>query len=246
MPERIPGMPSDADTGDGQGGGWGGATGTAAGTVTGILGGTFDPVHYAHLRLAEEALTALGCAAVRWIPAGQPPHRAAPQSTTEHRVAMVRMAIAGNPRFILDTAEVERPEPSYTVETLRRLRAETGDRAPLVLLIGADAFAALDTWYRWRELFDLAHIAVAQRPGYSFAAERLPSPLAACRRERFVPEPQVLGTRPAGCIVEFPTTPLAISATQIRTLLAAGQSPRYLLPDTVLDYIQDNGLYRSL
>ena len=212
---------------------------------TAVLGGTFDPVHYAHLRLAEEALLALGLAAVRWIPAGQPPHRATPKGAAAHRLAMVRAAIAGNPRFILDAAEVERQEPSYTVETLRRLRIETGAEHSIVLLVGADAFAALDTWYCWRELFELAHIAVAQRPGVSLDPGRLSPPLAACWRERFAPEARVLEARPAGHIVEFPTTPLAISATQIRALIAAGRSPRYLLPESVLDYIQDNGLYRA-
>jgi len=212
---------------------------------TAVLGGTFDPVHYAHLRLAEQALLTLGCATVRWIPAGQPPHRAAPRSAAAHRLAMVRAAIAGNPRFILDTAEVERQEPSYTVETLRRLRMETGAEHSIVLIVGADAFAALDTWYCWRELFELAHIAVAQRPGVSLGPDRLSPALAACWCERFAPGARALETRPAGHIVEFPTTPLAISATQIRALIAAGQSPRYLLPESVLDYIQDNGLYRA-
>ena len=211
----------------------------------GIFGGTFDPVHYGHLRLAEEAALQLGLAGVRWIPAGQPPHRGAPQVTGAQRLAMVSRSTAGNPLFSVDPAEVLASEPSYTVHTLERLRAELGTAQPLVLLVGADAFAGLPTWHRWRELLALAHLAVSHRPGFPIAAESLVPELAEEFSRRRSDDPAVLATAPAGRIVSFAMTQLAISATQIRKLLANGLSPRYLLPDAVLDYIQTHQLYRN-
>jgi len=211
----------------------------------GIFGGTFDPIHYGHLRLAEEAVDALDLAAVRWIPAGQPALRAAPRATPAQRLAMVRRAVAGHPRFTVDGAEVAAAQPSYTIHTLERLRGADycGELRPLVLLIGADAFARLPGWHRWQTLFDLAHVAIAERPGFAIAAETLPSALADCFRARLCAQPAELAVAPAGRVVTFAMTPLAISATRIRQLLAAGRSARYLLPEDVLDYIRQQHLY---
>lgn len=214
----------------------------------GIFGGTFDPVHFGHLRLAEEAIDSLGLAGVRWIPAGQPAHRATPQVTAAQRLAMVRLAIADNQRFELDASEIETPTPSYTVPTLERLRnvseSNTGDaQRALVLLLGADAFVGLPNWHRWEALFELAHIAVAHRPGFPIDADKLPPTLSKVYRQRHSASPAVLAETPAGRIVPFAMTKLAISATQIRTLLAAGCSPRYLLPDALIAYIQKTNLY---
>lgn len=214
----------------------------------GIFGGTFDPVHFGHLRLAEEAIDRLGLVGVRWIPAGQPAHRATPQVTAAQRLAMVRLAIADNQRFELDASEIETPTPSYTVPTLERLRSvsesNTGDaQRALVLLLGADAFVGLPDWHRWEALFELAHIAVAHRPGFPIDADKLPPALSKVYRQRHSASPAVLAETPAGRIVPFAMTQLAISATQIRTLLAAGCSPRYLLPDALIAYIQETNLY---
>jgi len=211
----------------------------------GLFGGTFDPVHYGHLRLAEESIAHLGLGGVRWIPAGQPPHRGTPQVTAAQRLAMVRRAVDGNPRFSVDPAEVEAVVPSYTVPTLERLRRELGPDRPLVLLVGADAFAGLATWHRWRDLFALAHIAVSHRPGFPVEPASLPPALAAEFAERRLADSARLQSAAAGGIITFAMTQLAISATQIRTLLANGLSARYLLPDEVLDYIQTHSLYRN-
>ena len=211
----------------------------------GLFGGTFDPIHYGHLRLAEEAIAHLGLGGVRWLPAGQPPHRGVPQVTAAQRLDMVRQATAGNPRFCVDASEVEADAPSYTVHTLERLRRELGGQQQLVLLVGADAFAGLPTWHRWRELLALAHLAVSHRPGFPIAAESLVPELAAEFSRRRSDDPAVLAAAPAGRIVSFAMTQLAISATQIRKLLANGLSPRYLLPDAALDYIQTHQLYRN-
>ncbi len=211
----------------------------------GLFGGTFDPVHYGHLRLAEEAIAHLALGGVRWIPAGQPPHRGTPQVTAVQRLDMVRSATAGNPRFSVDAGEVEAAVPSYTVHTLERLRAELGERQPLVLLVGADAFAGLATWHRWRDIFALAHVAVSHRPGFPVETASLPHELATEFNDRRLTDIGALRASPAGGIVTFAMTQLAISATQIRKLLANGLSARYLLPDDVLDYIQLHSLYRN-
>ncbi len=210
----------------------------------GLFGGTFDPVHFGHLRLAEEAIGDLGLGGVRWIPAGQPPHRGAPQVTGRQRLEMVLRLTAGNARFSVDASEVEAAAPSYTVHTLERLRDELGVDRPLVLLVGADAFAGLPTWHRWRDLFGLTHIAVAQRPGFPVDAGSLPPQLAAEFTAR-LSAAAGLQQAPAGGIVTFTMTQLAISATRLRELLAAGKSVRYLLPDSVLDYINLYQLYKS-
>jgi nicotinate-nucleotide adenylyltransferase len=211
----------------------------------GLFGGTFDPVHYGHLRLAEESIAHLGLGGVRWIPAGQPPHRGIPQVTAEQRLEMVRRSTAGNPHFSVDPAEVLADAPSYTVHTLTRLRAELGPTQPLVLLVGADAFAGLSSWHRWQDLLDLTHIAVSHRPGFPIEPHSLPEPLAAAFLARRLDDVSGLRAAPGGRIVTFAMTQLAISATQIRKLLANGLSARYLLPDGVLDYIQTHSLYRN-
>jgi nicotinate-nucleotide adenylyltransferase len=211
----------------------------------GIIGGTFDPVHFGHLRLAEEAAETLGLGGVIWLPAGQPPHRQAPGTDPAHRLAMVRLAIAGRPGFSVDSGEIETAAPSYTVNTLQRLRGQFGEQRPLVLLLGSDAFAGLADWHRWRELFGLAHIAVATRPGFALATADLPPVLVEELRRRSVDGPAALGRRPAGGILDFAMTPLAISATALRRRLSAGGSARYLLPDGVLDYIRRNHLYSA-
>jgi len=211
----------------------------------GILGGTFDPIHYGHLRLAEELAGTLKLDEVRFVPSGTPPHRAAPGVSAEYRLAMVQLATAGNDRFKVDGREVRRAGPGYTFDTLAELRAEAGGTRPLALLLGADAFLEFATWHRWHEIFSLAHIAVAHRPGYPVErwAERMPQPLAREYAARLMQQPFATHLSPAGGVVVVPFTALDISATAVRDMLRAGASPRYLLPDTVLDYIQTHRLY---
>jgi len=208
----------------------------------GVFGGTFDPIHFGHLRLAEEMAQGIGLSRVMFIPAGQPPHRGAPRTAAAHRLEMVRRAVAGNPRFAVDTREVESPHPSYTVDTLTALRAELGDEQPLWLLLGADAFLELPTWHAWRRLFELAHIAVAARPGAQLmASDAMPEDLKNEVSQRQVAAGSETGA--AGSVLLRATTPLDISATAIRDTLARHGSARYLLPDAVLDYIHEHQLY---
>ena len=208
----------------------------------GLFGGTFDPIHLGHLRLAETAREALGLERVRLIPAGQPPHRATPGASGADRLAMARLATADNPAFEVDAAEVTTAQASFTILTLERLRAELGPERPLVLLLGVDAFLGLPTWRRWTELLDFAHLAVANRPGYSLDAAQMPAALADLVARRKA-SPAALSAAPAGAIVPFEMTPLAISATDIRARAAAGLSLRYLLPPPVVDYISRHQLY---
>jgi nicotinate-nucleotide adenylyltransferase len=214
----------------------------------GILGGTFDPIHFGHLRLAQELGAALGLSQVRFIPAGLPPHREAPQASGEHRQAMVDLAIADNPLFKLDARELGKTTPCYTVETLSALRAELGGEQPLCLLMGADAFLGLPKWHQWRELFNLAHIVVAHRPGYSDDTWRsaMDVELLLEWQQRQSAAHEELQTHAAGKIVSHTMTALDISASRIRQMLESGTSPRYLLPEAVLDYIHTHLLYSNL
>ena len=195
-----------------------------------LLGGTFDPIHLGHLRVAWEAAEALD-ADVHLLLANQPPHRPAPVANVAQRVAVLRAALAGQQRLHLDLRELTRTGPSYSVDTLIEVRAEIGPQRSLILLLGADAFAGLPSWHRWQELFDLAHIVVLTRPGLVAA---LGAELQAQVRAREVAEAEILATRAAGGVFYLPVTPLDISATQIRQLLRDGREPRYLLPDNVL------------
>ena len=219
----------------------------------GLLGGTFDPLHIGHLRLALEAREALGLAEVRLIPAGTPPLRAVPQCAAVHRLAMAESAVAGIPGFSVDPGEVlaaaDNPTPSYTVATLERQRRQHGAQRPLVLLLGADAFARLESWHRWRELFELAHIAVATRPGHEI---KVPAGTQGAGETALDAEYSArcgnaadLAGAPAGRIVPFAITALEISASAIRRRLAQGLSVRYLVPDAVLDYIESHQIYRT-
>jgi nicotinate-nucleotide adenylyltransferase len=226
-----------------------GMCGAESGKPVGLLGGTFDPIHFGHLRLAEELAEALNIGQVRFIPAGRPPHRGQPRATAAQRLEMARRAIAGNPRFVLDACEVgqtgDRDAPSYSVDTLSALRAELPPATPLVLFMGGDAFLGLTTWHEWRRIFDLAHIAVAHRPGYSLASweDALPDPLRTLLSARRCEQAAEIAEKPAGRVFLHTITQLDISASQIRDRALRGKSLRYLLPDPVIDYIYENHLY---
>jgi len=212
----------------------------------GILGGTFDPIHFGHLRLAEEMLEMADLQQIRFIPAGTPPHREVPQVSARHRSAMVKLAIADQPAFVLDDREVKRTTPCYTVDTLRELRAELGASQPLCLLMGGDAFLQLHTWHEWERLFDLAHIVVGFRPGFTLE-ERIHSATEILRRhyQQRLCSAQDLSQQPSGGIVELAIPKLEISATLIRSRVAENRSIRYLLPNAVADYIHQHHLYIS-
>lgn len=211
-----------------------------------LLGGTFDPVHYGHLRLADEVRTSLQLPDVRLVPAGDPPHRAGPQASAADRLAMLRLAVQEFPELRVDARELARTGKSYTVLTLEELRAEDA-RRPILLLLGADAFHGLPTWHRWREIPDLAHIVVVARPGSELEAG-LPEALRSAWSRRRVTDPRRLKDAPAGAIYVQSVSPQPVSATQIRAQLSRGgdgrSSLRELLPHAVLAYIDQHRLYR--
>ena len=210
--------------------------------VIGILGGTFDPVHSGHVALAQAALSELPLGEVLWIPSGSPGHRAPPVASERDRLAMLRLVTEGNPRFRIDAAELESGEPTYTVHTLARLRAQLGKAQPLVLLLGGDSFLSLPTWLRWRELFDLAHIAHVSRPGH-LASDGGPRPELSAEIARRSARGEQLSASAAGRIARFDMAPMDVSASAIRARLAAGQDTRHLLPAAVLAYIRAQQLY---
>ncbi len=205
----------------------------------GIFGGTFDPVHFGHLRTAFELLQLLDLDELRFLPAGSPPHRDQPLAAADLRLAMVRAAIDGQPGFAVDEREVHRAGPSYTVLTLSELRDEVPGR-PLCLTVGMDAFLGLPTWHRWREILQLAHVAVAHRPGWRAPTDGL---LGELLRERGTTRIADLHGEHAGHIFVHPVTQLEISSTDLRNIIVSGRDPRYLVPDAVRDIIQATGCY---
>lgn len=216
----------------------------------GILGGTFDPVHIGHLRMALELHAMLDLAEVRFIPIHTHPFGKTPLATAEQRAAMLELALAELPQCRLDTRELQRSGVSYTVETLSLLREEV-EQTPVCLFLGLDAFRQLDEWHRWNELLDYTHIVVADRPDMNQATATAQAntnfrpAIETLLKHHAVDSVQPLHDRSAGCILRQPIPVLCISATHIRSLLAAGHSIRYLVPDVVLDYIRKHKLYLS-
>jgi nicotinate-nucleotide adenylyltransferase len=204
-----------------------------AGSI-GVFGGTFDPIHHAHLAVAQGAAEALGLERVVFVPAGRPPHKTdRPISAAADRLAMVELAIAGNERFSVDRLELERDGPSYTVDTLEALdatRLRPGATPELTLLLSAEAFLDLAGWRKPRRILELARLAVAPRDGYptagvAFMTEHFPDLVD---RVIFLDGPRI-----------------RLSASELRERAAAGRSLRYLVPDAVAAYIDDHALYRN-
>lgn len=206
----------------------------------GIFGGAFDPVHHGHLRAGFELLQRLELQQLRWMPTGRPAHRTAAQASPALRVAMLRAAIADQPGFVVDERELHRAGPSYTFDTLVELRAEFPQHS-LCLIVGLDAFLGLPGWHRWRQLRELAHLIVVDRPGWMRPIEgELADWLVDAEHD-----PRVLRTRQTGVLLRCATTPLAISSSDLRALLARGEDPRYLVPESVRGLLLGAGCYAS-
>lgn len=207
----------------------------------GIFGGTFDPIHFGHLRLALELKQQLALDEMRLLPCYIPPHRASPAVSAQQRLAMLQLALADCEDLSWDARELQREKPSYTYDTLRELRAEFGADASLSWCMGTDSFAGLETWHRWSELIDLAHLVVVARPGWSLPTQ---GPIAQLVAQRSVTV-EAIRTSPAGNVAILESRLLPISATEIRAQIEAGESPQFLVPDAVWNYIRTQGLYRS-
>ena len=212
----------------------------------GLFGGTFDPVHFGHLRLATELAEAFRLERVIFLPAGLPYHRGrAAHAASEQRLTMLKLATQRDARFDVDDRELKRSGATYTYDTLAEIRAERGPDVPLVFLLGSDAFAKIDTWHRAEALFDLAHFAVAVRAGDEAWSSKGPGAFPKLAWPRITLNPREILSAPSGKVISFAMTPLAISSTAIRTLAAEGASIRYLTPDPVADYIRTHRLYST-
>jgi len=205
----------------------------------GLFGGTFDPIHYGHLRTAFELWQELRLAEVRFMPTGNPPHREQLYATPELRLAMVKAAVADQPSFSVDDREIRRSGVSYSVDTLTEVRNEFPDRS-LCLLLGMDAFLGLPNWHRWRDLLGLAHIVVAHRPGWKAPTM---GPLGEVMVDHGTGSIRDLHEKPSGCVYVHAVTQLEISSTDLRQLIVAGRDPRYLVPEEVRQIIRDTRCY---
>ncbi|HTW74640.1 MAG TPA: nicotinate-nucleotide adenylyltransferase [Steroidobacteraceae bacterium] len=207
----------------------------------GLFGGTFDPIHYGHLRTAFELLQGIRLAQVRFLPSGNPPHREQPLAPAELRVQMVRAAVVGQPGFVVDDRETRRGGVSYSVDTLMELRADFPQHS-LCLLLGMDAFLGLPTWHRWREIFELCHVVVAHRPGWKAP---MMGPLGKLMVDRGTGSVRELHGAPAGRIYVQAVTQLEIASTDLRAVVGSGRDLRYLVPDAVRDLITSSGCYAA-
>ena len=214
-------------------------------SLVGIYGGTFDPIHFGHLRVAEELIDSINLQHIIFVPSGEPRLRNTPIGTRHQRTEMIRLAIQDNHQFSIDEREINRSGMSATVESLREYRSEWGRNAVLIFILGIDAFRKINEWHHWRELFDLCHIIVVPRPGYVSVDDHqnLPEEIKTELIARCVLDAKDLKLQTHGAIYTAQTSLLEISATQIRSLISTGRSIRYLLPENVSDYIKINHLY---
>lgn len=206
----------------------------------GIFGGTFDPIHIGHLRMALELRQQLKLDEMRLLPCYLPPHRATPGASAEQRVAMLELALQDCAELTVDPRELLREKPSYTYDTLCELRAELGEQISLCLCMGMDSFLTLDQWHEWRQLIRLAHLVVVERPGYEIPEVGAVADLL----HRHRAEAEAIHEAPVGAVIIATPALLPVSATDIRAQISAGESPQFLLPNPVLNYIRAQGLYR--
>jgi len=215
--------------------------------LIGILGGTFNPIHFGHLRMAQEIAEKIELDEVRFIPAANPPHKDSPSVTAAIRAEMVKLAIVDNPLFKLDTRELDRIGASYTIDTLISLRSEIhtdkDDDTALCLMMGSDAFVKFNTWHRWQEILDYCHIILVQRTINPENQPPLASNLAHLLQNHYTENASDLSNQNAGLIHMQNITALSISSTDIRASLKLKQSPNYLMPKSVINYIHANRLY---
>jgi|TARA_B110000305_G_scaffold29276_2_gene27527 nicotinate-nucleotide adenylyltransferase len=213
----------------------------------GVLGGTFDPIHFAHLRLAEEVAEAFLLDTVRLIPSADPPHRTSPGASAQDRLRMVRLALeSAGDHLVADGSELERVGKSYMVDTLKALREENPSES-ISLILGTDAFIELMTWYEWQQLFTLAHIIVASRPNLPISQlkNKLKGELFAEFEQRNSRDYNTISSSTHGLIYTYEFTSLEVSGTSLRKRIQNGLSLKYLLPDNVINYIQDYSLYEE-
>ena len=204
----------------------------------GLFGGAFDPVHIGHLRGAMAVREELELERIDLIPAAQSPLKLGAVLPSEHRLAMLRIAVNNVPGLEVDARELERSGPSYTVDTLKAVRVECGEERPLLWIVGSDILTTLRQWSRWQELLDYAHLVVMARPGSEAPDDAVTEWIAAHRIEH-----AQAATLPAGGVVLVRQPLLDIASSQIRSLIAAGGDPSFLMPDSVMEYIEKHNLF---
>ncbi|MFV1981926.1 MAG: nicotinate-nucleotide adenylyltransferase [Thiohalomonadales bacterium] len=217
--------------------------------MIGVYGGTFDPIHYGHLRPVLDVVEALSIEKCHFIPCSIPYHRALPLASSKQRLEMIATAIKLEPRFYLDPREINREGISYTIDTLEFIRTEVTKNQTLCLIIGIDAFYKFDQWYRWKNILDLCHIVVTHRPGWDVEALRDSSQISVelgtvISNQRILNKDE-LNDSSCGKIMFQSVTQLDISATKIRALLAENKSVQYLLPDGVIKIIKNQNIYEN-
>lgn len=212
-------------------------------TLHALFGGTFDPIHYGHLKPVEALAQEVGLQQIILLPNNVPPHRPQPEANAQQRLKMVELAIAGNPLFSVDSRELLRDSPSFTIDTLELLRKERGAKQPLAFIIGQDSLLSLHKWHRWESLLEMCHLLVCARPGYAQTLDT--AELQQWLEAHQVLDPQLLSTRPHGAIYLANTPLLNISATDIRQRRHNGENCDDLLPRAVQRYIELQGLYRG-
>lgn len=215
--------------------------------LIGILGGTFNPIHFGHLRMAQEIADALKLHEVRFIPAANPPHKDLPRVSAKSRARMVQLAIVDNQLFKLDERELNRVGTSYTIDTLISLGEEVEaefDDVALCLMMGSDAFTKLNTWHRWQEILDFCHIILVQRPVIPIDQQPLNNDLALLLQNHYTENVSDLSSQKTGFIHMQSITALSISSTNIRSMFNLNRNPYYLMPQAVIEYIEANQFYK--
>lgn len=207
-----------------------------------LYGGTFDPIHYGHLRPVEALSGLIGLKEVIWLPNNIPPHRPQPEASSQQRLKMVRLALEPYSSFTVDTRELEKPTPSYTIETLRDFRKEIGDKQPLAFIIGQDSLLSINTWHQWEDLLEVCHLLVCARPGYQTHFDSVQMQTWLTKHQTHQQED--IHCLPAGKIFLADTPLYNISATDIRARHKAGLDCHDLLPNSVEDYIRQQQLYK--
>lgn len=208
---------------------------------TAILGGTFDPIHCGHLISAIEIRETLGIESLRLVPCKLPPHREAPGCSAVKRLEMVRLAVGEIDGLCVDDREMNRQGNSYTFDTLKSIREEIGEGIPLVMTCGIDSFVTLPEWYRWDKILEISHVLVLDRPGWDLDGQQVLTLLG----KNGLDEPDNLMAEPSGYATRLTLTQLDISSTNIRTRVRQDKSVKYLIPDVVAQFIEENGIYRS-
>lgn len=209
--------------------------------AVGLLGGTFDPIHFGHLRMAIEIFQAFSLNEVKLIPCYRPVHRSQPVAPVKDRFNMVKLAVKTEPALTVSDVEIKQQSPSYTIKTITTLRQQL-PTTPLCFILGIDAFLGFSSWQQWQDILRQCHLIVAHRPQYRLPEQGMTADIVAeYSQTDFTAIHQVLG----GYLFFYPITPLEISATDIRQQIVEGRNPRYLLPNSVLDYIQQRHIYQE-